>query len=187
MSDWKRNEKTTTVVQYIVPADDKWGACWNEMQQALTKATDDWQEYYNGDMPSDDSIRVFPRDDAIVIEFDKPADPYPMTPLKRPITDIEIDERAHAYAREAAPRAMVVPDEPSVLTKGGVAALIRDAYRSGAISTAVIFGPRGASRYDNSGTDRRTYEKPCCGNTRPHDAHMHTPIGNMTVNCCGVS
>lgn len=185
MSDWKRNEKTSTVVQYIVPADDKWGACWNEVQQALSKATDDWQEYYNGDMPSDDSIRVFPRDDAIVIEFDKPDGPKFSTLEQQRITDAVIEDRTFAYAREVVE--MSHADDPALLTKGGVAALVRDAYRTGAIRTASHLGPRGASRYDNSGIDRRTYEKPCCGNTRPHDAHMHTPIGNMTVNCCGVS
>lgn len=49
-------------------------------------------------------------------------------------------------------------------------------------------GERGkASRYDNQGTDRRLYEDPSCGSYRPHDAHMYSPMGSLTVNCCGSS
>lgn len=44
-----------------------------------------------------------------------------------------------------------------------------------------------ASRYDHQGTDRRLYEDPACGSYQPHDAHMHSPIGGVTLNCCGSS
>lgn len=186
MSDWKRNEKTTTVVQYIVPADDKWGACWNEVQQALSKAITDWRELNEAkDYPPDNAIRVFPRDDEIVIEFDKPVGPKFSTPEQQRITDAVIEDRTCAYAREVVE--MSHADDPALLTKGGVAALVRDAYRTGAIRTASQLGSRGASRYDNSGTDRRTYEEPACKNNAPHEPHMHSPIGGLTLNCCGVS
>lgn len=42
-----------------------------------------------------------------------------------------------------------------------------------------------ASRYDNAGVDRQTYEEPCCGNSRPHDPHMHQPMASLVLNCCG--
>jgi len=186
MPDWSKTEKTTTVVQYTVKADDKWGACWNEMELALSKAVKDWQDVHNGDLPSDDSIRVFPRDDAIIIEFNKPDEAIVGDKLRNLMqpTEEEIDDRAHAYSRRVAESSATHPDEPALLTKGGVGGLLRDAYRAGAFS---MQSSRGASRYDSSGQDRRKYEEPCCHNSKPHAAHMYSSIGSMAVNCCGVS
>jgi hypothetical protein len=69
MARWSRGERTVRSVVYEVPADEPWGANWNEVQQALSLA---WNEYKSvfGREPSDDAIRVHASDDRIRIEFD---------------------------------------------------------------------------------------------------------------------
>jgi hypothetical protein len=72
MSDWGRTERVTTEVIYTVQARPPWGACWNQVQQALSAAI---REYGiispKGGEPSDDAIRIHPLDDRIEIIFQK--------------------------------------------------------------------------------------------------------------------
>lgn len=44
---------------------------------------------------------------------------------------------------------------------------------------------QAAASLDHAGADRRTYEKPACGNTTAHGQHTFRPIGGLTLNCAG--
>lgn len=72
MVNWSRSERTpATLVEYTVPAEEPWGAEWNQLWNALQKAVEEWEETHNGDIPSDDAIRVHVYDDKLVITFEK--------------------------------------------------------------------------------------------------------------------
>ena len=72
MSDWTRGEVTTTKVVYTVWAGPN-GAAWNQVQNALDAAKSEARRLNGGNPLSDDAIWVEPKDDAIVIWFEKPA------------------------------------------------------------------------------------------------------------------
>lgn len=73
MTDWSRSERTVKTVEYTVPASEPWGACWNQVQQALDAACREYNERYKRDRePSDDAIRAHVTDDAIVFQFTAP-------------------------------------------------------------------------------------------------------------------
>ena len=55
-------------VEYRVPAAEPWGACWNQVNQALSKARDEYCAALNK-WPADDAIRVHVTDEAVVISF----------------------------------------------------------------------------------------------------------------------
>lgn len=70
MTDWTRAERTRVTVEYEVPAKEPWGACWNQVQQALDVAREEYfHDYKRG--PADDAIRVHVTDNAILIVFEK--------------------------------------------------------------------------------------------------------------------
>jgi hypothetical protein len=73
MADWSRREVDLgTEVQWIVPTNEPWGACWNEVMVALRKAVQEYQEMYGLTRePSDDAIRVFGDEEKITIKFMK--------------------------------------------------------------------------------------------------------------------
>lgn len=71
MATWSRAEKTTRTVEYTVPANEPWGATWNQVQQALSAAVTEWETRHEHKM-HDDSVRVHTRDDEIVITFEVP-------------------------------------------------------------------------------------------------------------------
>jgi hypothetical protein len=70
MADWTRAERTRVTVEYEVPAKEPWGACWNQVQQALDVAREEYfHNYEHG--PADDAISVHVTDDAIKVIFEK--------------------------------------------------------------------------------------------------------------------
>jgi hypothetical protein len=70
VADWTRAERTRTTVEYEIPANEPWGACWNQVQQALDLAYREYKEIH-GKEPYDDSIRVHVTGDAVTITFEK--------------------------------------------------------------------------------------------------------------------
>ncbi len=76
MSTVNRREVTTVRVEFQIPANHPYGACWNQVELAIKAA---WRELREEARiaeeaePPDDMIRVLPMDDAIVVYYDKPA------------------------------------------------------------------------------------------------------------------
>lgn len=73
MATWSRRERTIRYVEWVVPADLAWGACWNQVSNALDKALDEYRRHNHltaRDLVPDDAIRVFPGDEEIVIRFE---------------------------------------------------------------------------------------------------------------------
>lgn len=72
MATWSRTERTRETVEYSVPT-GPWGACWNQVQQAIDAAKGEVSRGMDrSGTVSDDAIRVHARDDEIVISFDRP-------------------------------------------------------------------------------------------------------------------
>ena len=72
MADWSRRERTIRVVEYVVPAAEPWGACWNQVQQALNAAISHLRPVGTGPdwEPSDDAIRIHVGDGEIVLRIE---------------------------------------------------------------------------------------------------------------------
>ena len=70
MADWTRAEVTRTEVHYEVPTREPWGACWNQVLQALEAARLEYFRTYSKP-PADDAIRVHVTDDSILIVFEE--------------------------------------------------------------------------------------------------------------------
>lgn len=70
MADWTRAERTRVTVEYEIPAAEPWGACWNQVQQAISVACREYEAAY-GKLPADDAVRVHAGDDAIRVVFEK--------------------------------------------------------------------------------------------------------------------
>lgn len=79
MPNWTREERTVTTIEYKVPAPEPWGACWDDVQQALNAVIQEYRQRYSTPStnplsppyrePSSDSIRVHVTDDTIVFSF----------------------------------------------------------------------------------------------------------------------
>ena len=72
MATYTHREIVSRRVEYIVPAAAPWGACLGDMSAALSAASRAYREAHNVDerlMLPDDALRLFPRDDEIVISF----------------------------------------------------------------------------------------------------------------------
>lgn len=77
MSDYERRERAVTTVEYVIPADPKWGACWNQVQQAINAAVYEFRGVGPSEPwvdPADNVIRVFANGDEIIVSFEKEAD-----------------------------------------------------------------------------------------------------------------
>lgn len=70
MPDWTRSERVTSEVTYTLRTNGPFGACWNQVQQTLTAAVDEYRKIY-GKWPADDALRVHPGDDEITFTFTK--------------------------------------------------------------------------------------------------------------------
>jgi hypothetical protein len=77
VATWERRERTVHVTEYVVPADEPWGACWNQLQQAINAAIADLRpfrlpidEHWE---PADDAIRVHVGDGEIVLRIEEEA------------------------------------------------------------------------------------------------------------------
>ncbi len=72
MATWSRTEKTVTTVEWHIPADQPWGACWNEVYNVILMALEEYKTMkHSTNRPSDDSIRVHAQDDVIVVSYVK--------------------------------------------------------------------------------------------------------------------
>lgn len=71
MADWGRGGRVTHTVEYTIPAREPWGACWNQVQQAVDAAIAEYCRVHglNGE-PADDAVRVHVTDDSVVISFE---------------------------------------------------------------------------------------------------------------------
>lgn len=73
MTNVQRREVTRRTVEYVVPAAELWGACWNEVSLAIHQAT---QELRGIGLcpadrePADDQIRVHPTDEAVIVAIE---------------------------------------------------------------------------------------------------------------------
>ena len=77
MATYERREVTTVRVEYLVPAEDRWGACWVGVYKAVAAAHAELREGGEGGAAvaaADDRIRIFPHDEMIVVSFDKSVD-----------------------------------------------------------------------------------------------------------------
>lgn len=73
MATYSRRERVTRYVEWTVPADLAWGACWNQVSNALDAALDEYRRHHGLDehaTPADNEIRFFPGDEEIVIRFE---------------------------------------------------------------------------------------------------------------------
>lgn len=72
MATYSRREVRTTRVEYFVPADASFGACWVEVYKAVSAATQELVSLgllEQGREPSDDAIKIRPGDDEVVVYF----------------------------------------------------------------------------------------------------------------------
>jgi hypothetical protein len=75
MVTYSREEKVRRTIEYRVPAEMPYGACWNQVVQAINAAIRELREagaLVDGEEPSDDRIWIQPNDDSIVIVFEAP-------------------------------------------------------------------------------------------------------------------
>ena len=73
MAEYYRRERVTRVVEWIVPAAPPYGACWNQVAQAIGQAERELRDTGRvaaGHEPADDLIRVLPGDDEIVVYYE---------------------------------------------------------------------------------------------------------------------
>lgn len=75
MATWTRREVVTRRVEYIVPAEGPYGACWAEVCKAFSAIRSDLETA--GVLPElasmpDDMVRVLPGEDEILIVADLP-------------------------------------------------------------------------------------------------------------------
>lgn len=73
MATYTRREWSTRHVEYAVPAEQPWGACWVEVDKAIVAATVEYRQRHfipDDALPADDWLRVYPGDDEILIRFE---------------------------------------------------------------------------------------------------------------------
>lgn len=67
MATWSRRERVTRTVEWVVPADRPWGACWNQVVQAINQAEGELREFEEA---PDTLIRVLAGDDEIIVYYE---------------------------------------------------------------------------------------------------------------------
>jgi len=73
MATYERREVTTRVVEFIVPAEHPYGACWVEVCKAVSAAHQELVaagRIKQGDDAPDDMIRILPGDSDVVVQFE---------------------------------------------------------------------------------------------------------------------
>lgn len=75
MADWYTRTKHRTIHEWVVPAAEPWGACWNQVQQAIDQAGESWKAK-NPDTAAyvgvpDSEVRVRCEDDKIVVFYEE--------------------------------------------------------------------------------------------------------------------
>lgn len=75
MGDVERRERTVRYVEHVAKAEEPWGACWTDVQQAINAAI---RELRPADIPpnvhwepSPDAIRVHVGDDEVIFRFEQ--------------------------------------------------------------------------------------------------------------------
>jgi hypothetical protein len=72
MTTWYSREMTVTTVEWRIPANPPWGACWTEVYNVIDMAIAEYQDMkHSSNTPSDDAIGVHPEDDVIVVSYVK--------------------------------------------------------------------------------------------------------------------
>lgn len=75
MATYWRTEVTTTRVEFEVPTNEPWGACWVEVYKAVSAAIEELREagrVAQDAEPSDDAIRIRSADDAVIVFYERP-------------------------------------------------------------------------------------------------------------------
>lgn len=73
MATYERREVTTRVVEYVVPAEHPYGACWVEVYKAVSAAHQELVaagRIKQGDDAPDDMIRILPGDADVVVQYE---------------------------------------------------------------------------------------------------------------------
>jgi hypothetical protein len=73
MATYDRRETTTRTVEFIVPAEHPYGACWVEVYKAVSAARQELVaagRIKQGDDAPDDMIRILPGDSDVVVQFE---------------------------------------------------------------------------------------------------------------------
>ncbi len=73
VATYSRREVTIRRVEFDVPSDSPWGACWPEVCKAAAAAIAELRAAGRlgpDEAPADDLIRVFPRDDSVVVAYE---------------------------------------------------------------------------------------------------------------------
>jgi hypothetical protein len=73
VSTLSRRERITRRVEFIVPAEPPWGACWTEIMKAIHTAHSELRQLgrIEGDRDApDDLITVHPVDDSIIVSYE---------------------------------------------------------------------------------------------------------------------
>jgi hypothetical protein len=73
MASFHRQTRTTTRVEYIVPASPRWGACWVEVMKAVRAAHAELGEegrIIPGNDAPDDMITIAPGDECVVVSYE---------------------------------------------------------------------------------------------------------------------
>lgn len=74
MPKYERRERITTTVEYVVHADQPWGATWPAVHRAITDAVAEKRRLIAGGTEntvdvSEDDVRVLAGDDEIIVRF----------------------------------------------------------------------------------------------------------------------
>lgn len=73
MATWSRRERVTRTVEWVVPAAPPWGACWNQVVQAINQAMAELRtagRLGEFEEPSDTLIRVLTGDDEVIVFYE---------------------------------------------------------------------------------------------------------------------
>lgn len=73
MATYSSREQITRHIEYVVPCDGPWGACWSEVAKALGAAENSYRQIHDIDEKTaltDDALRFFVGDDEILIRFE---------------------------------------------------------------------------------------------------------------------
>jgi hypothetical protein len=73
MATWSRRERVTRTVEWVVPASEPWGACWNQFVQAINQAMGELRadgKLGEFEEPSDGQIRVKVGDEEVIVFYE---------------------------------------------------------------------------------------------------------------------
>jgi hypothetical protein len=82
MATYSRRERVTRTVEFTVPAQRPYGACWVEVMKAIRAAIQEFRDlkYPNIALdvfePGDDEIRILAGDDEVIVYFEAEDGPF---------------------------------------------------------------------------------------------------------------